>query len=626
MNSYEVVLMKETSLSRSLLASSALLVLSFILACQPAGFRFAISFPEERSQEALDGRVFFLISSNDHEEPRLQIQMGLDTQLVFGVDVEGLGPGEAAIIDADVLGYPVGSITEIPPGEYWVQGVLHRYETFHRADGHTVKLPINRGEGVKWNKAPGNFYSTPRKLRIDPTESLRIDISLDQEIPPIPEPEDTKYVKYVKFESELLSEFWGRPMYLEAHVLLPEGFDEHPEARYPLMITQGHYRRAVRGWRETPPEEAAESERGTGGNAANPDESEQAASNPNPRVPSIREALKGKPWVEQIVEYRDDPQYKKVVEEYAYELYQDWTGLDFPRMIHVAIQAATPYYDGSYAVNSANNGPYGDAVVQELVPYIEEKFRGIGQGWARALYGGSTGGWTSLALQVFYPDEFNGTWSSCPSPVDFRAYTSVNIYEDENAYYVDSKWMRTPRPGLRNFLGQISSTLEEIYRMEYVLGTKGRSGELRDGYVAAWSSVGENGYPQPVIDRLTGKIDRKVAEYMREHYDLRHILERDWKERGPKVKGKLHIYCGDMDNYYLPNAVYLLEEFLESTTKPYYLGEVDYGDRFEHCWSGDHENPNSISRLTYIQRFAPKMVEHMLESAPEGADTASWRY
>ena len=114
--------------------------------------------------------------------------MGLDTQLVFGVDVEGLGPGEAAIIDADVLGYPLRSITEIPPGEYWVQGVLHRYETFHRADGHTVKLPINRGEGVKWNKAPGNFYSTPRKLRIDPTESQRIDISLDQEIPPIPEP------------------------------------------------------------------------------------------------------------------------------------------------------------------------------------------------------------------------------------------------------------------------------------------------------------------------------------------------------------------------------------------------------------------------------------------------------
>ena len=81
-----------------------------------------------------------------------------------------------------------------------------------------------------------------------------------------------------------------------------------------------------------------------------------------------------------------------------------------------------------------------------------------------------------------------------------------------------------------------------------------------------------------------------------------------------------------MDNYYLPNAVYLLDEFLESTTEPYYAGEVDYGDRFEHCWSGDHENPNSISRLTYVQRFVPKMVERMLETAPPRADVTSWRY
>ncbi len=614
---YRVTLALVSQLSEAVMRWAAVLSLLFTVSCQPAGLRFAVSFPEERSSTALDGRLLLAISTNDAEEPRFQIKNGQDTQLLFGIDVEGLAPGEDAVLDGDVLGYPVDSIADIPRGEYWVQAVLHRYETFHRSDGHRLKLPINRDEGIKWNRAPGNLYSTPRKVRLYAGEDATIEISMDQEIPPIPEPEDTKYVKHVRFESALLSEFWGRPMYLDAIVLLPEAFDEHPEARYPLVVSQGHYRRTIAHWRETPPEDEMRTA---------DSEPEPAQTEDRPKVEPIRAALRGQPWVEPIVGYRNHPSYKATEERYAYQLYQDWTGPGFPRVIKVDVQAATPYYDGSYGVNSANNGPYGDAVTYELIAFIEKTFRGIGEGWARVLYGGSTGGWTSLAFQVFYPDEYNGTWSACPSPVDFRAYTSVNIYQDENAFRIDSKWKRTPRPGLRNFLGDISCTLEELYRLEHVLGTRGRSGELRDGYEAAWAPVGEDGYIKTLIDKRTGAIDPSVAEYMKEHYDLRHILERDWKELGPKLIGKLHIYCGDMDNYYLPNAVYLLDEFLESTTEPYYAGEVDYGDRFEHCWSGDHENPNSISRLTYVQRFVPKMVEHMLETAPPGADVTSWRY
>jgi hypothetical protein len=117
-----------------------------------------------------------------------------------------------------------------------------------------------------------------------------------------------------------------------------------------------------------------------------------------------------------------------------------------------------------------------------------------------------------------------------------------------------------------------------------------------------------------------------VAEYWRENYDLRHILERDWNELGPQLEGKINIYCGDMDNYYLNNAVYLMEEFLESTQDPYYGGEVDYGDRAEHCWNGDHERPNAISRLRYHQMFIPRIVDRIMETAPSGADLRSWRY
>jgi len=576
--------------SRKPLLSFTLAVLILVLVLPVLGgskeakssgkLRFGISFPKERSAEPIDGRMLLMVSTNGTTEPRFQISDGPATQLIFGINVDGLQPDEAAVIDENVFGYPLESISEIPAGEYWVQALLHRYETFHRADGHTVKLPMDRGEGQRWNRAPGNLYSTPKKVRIDPQKDELIRISLDQEIPPFPERKDTKYIKHVSIQSKLLTEFWGRPMHLEAIILLPEGFEEHPQARYPLMIYHGHHHRTFYtpvGFRETPPEPG----------------------------------LTG---------------YEKTYQDMSYQFYQDWTGPDFPRMIIVTIQHANPYYDDSYAVNSANVGPYGDAITYELIPYIEKKFRGIGEGWARVLYGGSTGGWEVLAVQIFYPDEYNSTWAFCPDPIDFRAYQVVNIYEHENAYYMDSQWKRTPRPGQRNYLGEISATIEETSYHELVLGTNGRSGGQWDIWQAVFGPVGEDGYPKPIWDKRTGKIDHSVSEYWRENYDLRYILERDWAKLGPKLAGKLHIYVGDMDNYHLNNAVYLMEEFLEGTKNPYYDGVVEYGDRFEHCWSGDHNNPNSIQRLTINQRFAPQMVEHILKTAPPGADITSWRY
>ncbi len=169
-------------------------------------------------------------------------------------------------------------------------------------------------------------------------------------------------------------------------------------------------------------------------------------------------------------------------------------------------------------------------------------------------------------------------------------------------------------------------TVEDFNHMELALGTKTRSGNQFDIWEAVYSPVGEDGYPRRLFDKLTGEIDPEVAAYWRENYDLGHILRRDWQTLGPKLAGKIHIYCGDMDNYYLNNAVYLVEEFLESTTDPYYAGEVDYGDRAEHCWNGDHENGNHISRLRYNTMYLPRILERLEESAPEGADLTSWRY
>jgi len=568
------------------------LVLSALLAACTAEdattpLEFEVAIDESVGGEPRDGRIILVLAADEEREPRFQVSSALDAAQIFGIDVEQFSTGDIATIDGEVFGFPHESLATIPVGEYWVQAVLHEYETFNLSTGHTVKLPMDRGEGQHWNRAPGNLYSTPQKLRIDPSRRDRIAITLDQVIPPIEQPEDTKYIKHVKIQSGLLTEFWGRPMHLGAHVLLPEGFDENPDARYPLAVFHGHFPADFGGFRTEPPD----------------------------------------PDVECVYSARFDVDcYNRIQQQEAYDFYQRWTSPDFPRFLVIQIQHANPYYDDSYAVNSANLGPYGDAITYELIPYIEEQFRGIGEGWARFLYGGSTGGWEAMAVQVFYPDEYNGAFAACPDPIDFREYVLVNIYEDENAYYEEGPFKRVERPGHRDWLGVVDRTVRDFNHMELVLGTKSRSGDQFDIWEAVYSPMGPDGYPQRIWDKYSGEIDHEVAEYWRENYDLRHIMARDWATLGPKLEGKLFIYVGDMDNYYLNNAVYLTEEFLESTTNPYYDGVVDYGDRAEHCWNGDHENGNHISRLRYNTMYVPEILKRIEESAPPGADVSSWRH
>ena len=552
-----------------------------------ASIRFDVSFPAKAVQGPVDGRLLVMVSNDDRDEPRFQISDDPSTQVITGVDVNGMQAGQPVSVDGSAVAYPIESLSVLPPGTYTVQALLQRYETFHRADGKTIKLPMDQGEGRQWARAPGNLYSTPRKVVLGPGNGRAIEISLDKVIPPIPPPPETKYIKHIRIQSEKLTKFWGRPMYLGAHVLLPQGFTEHPDARYPLVIDHGHFPYTMEGFREEPPDSNLK-----------PDYSERFH------------------W----------PGYNKTQQEQAHQFFKDWTGPGFPRFLLVQIQHANPYYDDSYAVNSENLGPYGDAINEELIPYIERTFRGLGQGWARFMYGGSTGGWEALGVQVLYPDFYNGCFAACPDPIDFRQYTVIDIYNDRNAFFTEGPWRKVPRPGHRDYLGHISTTIEAMNRLELVLGEQGRSGGQWDIWQAVYSPVGAAGYPKPIFDKRTGVIDRDVASYWREHYDIGHILRRDWATIGPKLRGKIHIYVGEADNYFLNNAVYLVEDFLKSTKTPPYEGVVDYEPRAEHCWNGDHTQPNAISRLRYAQMFAPKIVERILATAPPGADLKSWRY
>ena len=323
---------------------------------QAAGEKIEISFPASVHGGAITGRVFVVVSTKDKPEPRITAGSWGDSGPLFGVDVNGLAPEQAAVIDASTPGSPVRSLREIPAGDYYVQAIMNIYTEFHRADGHTVWLHMDQWEGQHFNRSPGNLYSEIQKVHLDPAAGYDIKLSLTKVIPPIEEPADTPWVKHIKLQSEMLTKFWGHPMYIGAIVLLPKGYDEHPQAHYPVIFQHNHFNLR-------PPFDFSTED--------------------FPIRAELRESL------------------NNLNRETGYEFYQSWNSENFPRMIAVTLQHPTPYYDDSYAVNSVNNGPYGDALVKEMIPYLEAHFRMIAKPYARVLTGGSTGGWESLGAQVF---------------------------------------------------------------------------------------------------------------------------------------------------------------------------------------------------------------------------------
>jgi hypothetical protein len=553
----------------------------WFMTCAPQGapsLRFEISFPESLSGEPITGRMFVMITRNADSEPRFQVgaytnRPGANNAPLFGVDVNQLKPGESVVIDENTLGYPPHSLRDIPAGDYYVQALLNVYTEFHRSDGHVIWAHMDQWEGQKFNLSPGNLLSEGQKVHINPNAGYTVKLSLTRVIPPIDIPPDTKWVKRIKMQSKLLTEFWGHPIYLGATVLLPKGYEEHSNVYYPVLYYQGHFTLDAPFYftAEEPPKSlVTESER------------------------------------------------ERQRRERRYQLSKHWVSDDFPRMIVVNFQHPTPYYDDSYGVNSANNGPYGDAIMTELIPHIEEHFRIIRKPYARLLTGGSTGGWISLALQVYHPEFFGGTWTFCPDPVDFRRHVTVNIYEDENAFVEPGhEWLVPERGEERSPEGQVWATIRQNSQIHAVLGSKGRSGEYLDMWEAVYGPVGEDGYPKPVWDKLTGEIDHKVAEYWRENdYDLRYYIETNWPKIGPHLVGKLHLYCGDMDNYYLNLAVYMLEDFLKNTKNPFYGGSFTYGrPMVGHGWVG--VKPRELLKT---------MARHITKNAPPGENTAAWKY
>ncbi len=513
-----------------------------------SGFRFEISFPASAHVGPITGRVYVIISRDNAREPRLEIsRTGVP---FFGRDVDRLAPGQSAIIDTSDLGAPVASLAEIPSGDYFVQAMVNVYTEFRRADGHVLWMHDDRWEGQRWNRSPGNLYSATQKLHVDTTKAGTIKLVADRVIPPVEIPADTRYVKRFKFQSAMLTKFWGRPIYLGATVLLPRDYDRETTS-YPVNYVQGHFSLAA--------------------------------------------------------PYGFDEKN---------DFSQAWLSDNFPRLVIVTFQHPTPYYDDSYAVNSVNNGPYGDAIMQELIPEIEKRFRVIKEPYARILSGGSTGGWEAAALQIFHPDFFGGAWSYCPDSITFTDVEGVNVYEDENAFYKMYGWRKVPTINSRFVNGQAVQTSEQRNRYELVSGTKGRSGEQLDIWAAVFGPIGKDGYFEPLYDKKTGVINKEVAAYWKAHYDLRYYLETNWSTVGPKLIDKLYFFTGDADTYFLNNSTRDFQAWMRTTANPHYEGSFLYGENKPHCWTGP---VTPVERLKEIAQFIAR-------KKPEGATTPWWTY
>ena len=538
---------------------SMLVVLCMLFAMIPtaafadeAAFAVNVTVPADFEGE-LNGRVLFLLDKEMPEEgDDLFYNIDVTGIPVFGKTVFGLTAGDVITLtadDPDVYGWPM-QLDEIPVGEYAVQAFFIRYTQFNRADGTSIWGMADHGGGGSISSNPYNLYSdmqmaTVGEGTVELTLSNEIELGYELTEGMVDQQgnyEDTDLVKYIKIKSELLSAFWGCDMYIGANILLPADYD--PEQKYPVLYYQGHW---------------------PGGSAP------------------LSYGRTGRASYDEFNAYLN--------------------GEDAAKMIVVTIRDANMYYDTSYSVNSANLGPWGDAIVTELIPYIEETFNAVGEPWARALAGGSTGGWESMAMQVLYPEVFGGTWPMCPDGMDFHAYQIVNLYDDDNAYYIDNGWYKVARPSCRDTLGNIRWTIEDECHWEIAVGGLDA---LSLGQWAIWEAVygpvDEDGYPARVWDPITGDINKDVVAYWQENYDLNYILQTNWSELGPKLVGKIHLRGGDMDNYYLCLSQYRVGDFLESTTEPAYEGYSKTFPRVGHS--------GNITNVALVEEIAAHMIQY----------------
>lgn len=559
------------------LSSAIAVTLAFALFAGLAGFKappaqaatlqFNVSFASSVRSTPVTGRLLVIVSKTNATEPRLQADDGgvTDTVPFWGMDVTDMQPGTPLVLGmgADVYGYPFASLADLPAGDYYVQALLNVYTTFHRSDGSVVSLHLPAGDGNDLFVSPGNLVSTPVLLHLDPAVGGSFNLALDKVLPPLEpvpaggttqqgNPVDTAHVKHLKIQSTLLTKFWGQPMDIGANILLPRGYNlaANKHVRYPVIWHQTHF----------------------------------PSGNPFGFQENLSNAFSK--W---------------------------WMSKAAPRVIVVEIRHENPYFDDSYAVNSANLGPYGDAITKELMPKVDKTFRIISKRWARTVTGGSTGGWETAAQQIFYPDLYAGAWVFYPDPLDFHFVQLVDIYKDPNAYFIQHEFLQVPRPSAREVSGDTMWDMAEENHWELALGDLGRSGLGQwDIWQAVYGPEGANGYSAPIWNKLSGDIDHAVAQKWLP-MDFDNYLTTNWSKLGSKLSGRMHFFVGTADTFFLNDAVQLFQHNTAKLTNPRTRFTFRYGINKPHGWS-----PYTPQQLITI------MARYMAQQAPPGTNTEVW--
>ena len=454
--------------------------------------RFQVTVAPELSDKPVSGRLLVFMAQQAKPNKLLGPDM-MDPNKVWveAIELHDVAPGKAIEV-APTLAFPK-PFSEAPAGDYQFMALLdvnHDYTYMTRADA-------------------GDLYSAVEKAALDPAKPIAL--ALSHRVPAA-DFKETASLKLVSMESRALSRFWGRPITVDAVVLLPPSYAKEPQRRYPAVY-QIH---------------------GYGGT----------------HIYSAR---------------RDGPVATSKM-----------ASGQMPEMIWVFLNGECPLGHHEFA-DSVNNGPWGEALAKEFIPYLEKKFRMDGVPRGRLLTGHSSGGWSSLWLEIHYPDVFGGTWSTSPDPEDFRSFTDIDLLKGDNFYYeADGK-----ERNLFRFHGKNIMSMKEYVQLEQVLGDYG--GQIQS-FDAVFSPRGEDGRPMPVFDRATGQIDPAVVRYWEEHYDIDTYLRKNWAKLGPKLRGKLHLWVGTADNFHLNDSMRLLEQTLKELkagAKITYIEGRDHFDLYE---------------------------------------------
>jgi len=449
----------------SALFFAVLLALACLGTARGQGLRFVVSYPAATFAGPFNGLVVVSLSRSS-TQPRFGPNW-FHPEPTYSQTFRKIRPGDEMVLDEHAVGFP-GRLSELPPGEYTVQAVLDR----------------NLG-GRMIGASPGNLYSEAIHVTLDPKEDKAVRLVCDQVVTE-PKFQDTDRAKEIRVRSTLLSNFYGRPTYLNAAVVLPEEWAREPDRKFPIVYSVPGF-----GGRHLGLSGASGA---FGTNRA------------------------GQPFLFAVL----DP--------------------DCP-------------LGHSVFADSENNGPWGKALTTELIPELEKRFRAIGEPEARFVTGHSSGGWSSLWLQVAYPDFFGGCWSTSPDPVDFRDFQQIDLYAPNTNMFTDSDGK--PRPLARR------GTEPVLFYKAFSDMERPIRGEQLGSFEAVFSPRDKDGAPRKLWDRDTGAIDPVTAQAWQK-YDIDLTLRTHWRELEPKLRGKIHVYMGETDTFYLDGAVRLLKKDMQA--------------------------------------------------------------